>query len=186
VQYTNEQLKYGMLTGDVQIYKYLKHLYMQKVVKFVRKKGGSTEDAHTVYFETVCKIYLRMREGKFDTSKGKFGGYFMKIAHDLWVDKKREQKKENVMEDSENILSLLPDSQEDDNLLNRVKILRKHIASLSDKEQRILKLFYHQNKSAGVIAKEFKSTEGYIRILLMRSREKLRELIANDPDYLLC
>lgn len=77
------------------------------IVEFVKKNGGSQDDAHDVFQDGVIALYRNVRLEKF-RGESKIGTYLYSICRFIWYKKARKIVKQDTIED----LKELPGSED--------------------------------------------------------------------------
>lgn len=183
-KYTAQAIMEGILNRDLKIYKYLDSNFRWKTINYVRKNSGTKEDGEELYNDVLCNIYLNIECGKYDPDKGAFQGYFMQIMRNQWYQCLRKRKGLNIVELDEVIENTHPDTQdtEADNYYTLIGALKKHVETLKESEQELIRLFYFEQKSIDAVALQLDMTNDYTKVKLYRTREKLRKLANKDPE----
>ncbi len=183
-KYTARAIMEGILNRDLKIYKYLDANFRWKTINYVRKNSGTKEDGEELYNDVLCNIYLNIERGKYDPDKGTFQSYFMQIARNQWHHCLRKRKGiDNTVELNEVIENTHPDTPDDsDNYYTLVGLLKKHVETLKESEQELIRLFYYEQNSIDAVALQLGMTNDYTKVKLYRTREKLRKLANNDPE----
>jgi len=185
----NKQIADGILNGDPKIYSYIDKNFREKVILFVCSKSGSKADGKELYYSVVYEIYLNVKEGKYDASKGSFKGYFMAVARNRWFDRLRGQQRkggETISIYDKNTPEIPhydhPIGEEDLESI-KARAIKKHLSNLAEEDQLIIRMFYFARKSLNEIAEYLGINANNARQKLYRARERLRKLIKNDPEF---
>jgi len=184
-KYTAHTIMTGILNRDLKIYKYLDANFRWKTINYVRKNSGTKEDGEELYNDVLCSIYINIERGKYDSDKGTFKGYFMQVMRNQWnYCLRKRQKLESTVELNEVIENTHTDTEPDtdDNYYTLVSILKKHVETLKENEQELIRLFYYEQHSIDAVASLLGMTHDYTKVKLYRTREKLRKLTNNDPE----
>lgn len=186
-QYNKKEIIHGIINFDKELYKHLDTMYREKVVWHVIKNSGTREDGEELYNDTIFEIYLNIERGRYSADgTGTFGGYLMTIVRSRWVDRLRKRKLsfEELEVSNEQIPSDNETEATAEALKNqRIIAIRKHLERLSKDEQEYVRLYYFTQKSLPAIAEYFGTSYEYVRLKLYRIREKLKKMIANDPEF---
>lgn len=163
-----------ILDGDSQAVVELYNLYSPKISRYLGEKL-SPEDAqevlNDVFFEAVDSL-------SFLENRDNISSWLYKIAHNKVVDFYRKRKIKSVILSQVPFLKLVaaeinePEFQFEKNKIRDQ--IEDALLSLSDKYQKILKLYYEKNMSVKEIALDlnlsFKGTES----LLYRARQSFK------------
>ena len=182
-KYTAHAIMEGILSKDLKIYKYLDANFRWKTINYVRKNSGTNEDGEELYNDVLCNIYLNIERGKYDPDKGTFQSYFMQIMRNQWNYCLRKRRKlESTIELDEVIENTHPDTEVDDNYYSLVNILKKHVETMKESEQELIRLFYYEQHPIDAVAARLGMTNDYTKVKLYRTREKLKKLANGDPE----
>jgi len=185
-EYTTEAIMEGLMAHKPSIYNYLDTVYGPKVIKHVLKNSGTREDGEELYQDVLIEIYLNMEQGKFEADKGKFEAYFMTIIRRRWIDKIRRKPidtdpiEESPMQVSDTDIA---EQAEQDVYNEQVHAMRGYIQQLNEDERQLIDLYYYARQSIDVIAQQMGMTYDYTRLKLHRIREKLRNMVKDDPKF---
>ena len=186
-KYSKREIIHGIVHFDKELYKHLDTMYREKVVWHVTKNSGTREDGEELYNDAIFEIYLNIERGRYTTDgTGTFEGYLMTIVRGRWIDRlrKRKLKFEELEASNEQIPSDDEVEATAEALKNqRIIAIRKHLGRLSKDEQEYVRLYYFTQKSLQAIAEYFNTSYEYVRLKLYRIREKLKKMIANDPEF---
>lgn len=173
------------MNRDLKIYKYLDANFRWKTINHVRKNSGTKEDGEELYNDVLCNIYLNIERGKYNPDKGTFQSYFMQVMRNRWNNCLRKRKgladTTELNEVIENTYADPPDT-ESENYYTLVGVLKKHVETLKETEQELIRLFYYEENSIEAVARQLGMTHDYTKVKLYRTREKLRKLANDDPE----
>lgn len=157
------------------------------VEKLVRREGGSSEEAKDIFQGVLLAMLNYCRKIDFRLT-APLSGLAYGIGKKLWLKKmkKKIDSKITFYDESEYVdMEHLFKLQADEALsAHRLQLIRKHMSSLTPKEQLVLNLYYMEQKSHREIAEivPFKNEES-ARVQKFRYLKKLTELVMNDPDF---
>jgi len=179
-KYNKKEIIKGIINFDKEIYKYLDTTYREKVAGHVLKNSGTREDGEELYQDVVFEIYLNIKRGRYSADgDGTFEGYFWTIAKRRWVDKLRKRKWSFDPLDPD-----IPYFKESEHIKNeRILAIRKYLGQLLPDEQEYIQLYYFTKESIQTIADYFGTTYGGAQQKLHEIRRKLRQMIADDPEF---
>jgi len=184
-KYTAEVIMEGILNRDLKIYKYLDANFRWKTINHVRKNSGTTEDGEELYNDVLCNIYLNIERGKYDPTKGTFQSYFMQVMRNRWHNCLRKRKGlQNTVAINEVIENTHTETvdTEAENYYTLVQVLKRHLETLKENEQELIRLFYYEQNSIDAVALQLGMSHDYTKVKLYRTREKLRKLANDDPE----
>lgn len=186
-KYTLKEIIAGLLSRDIKVYRYLEKEYCPKIITYVRKNSGTREEGQELYQDTVYKMYVSVERGKYNPELGKFGAYFMTIAHRSWIDELRKRSKSFSVIPIDETLEQISDTdeveqEEQEHYYRDLEKLLDCLAKLPKKDQEMIHLFYFAKQPLDVIAKRMNITYKYARTKIDRIRKKLRKMMDNSPD----
>lgn len=186
-EYSKTEIIRGIIVTDELMYNYLDAKYREKVIKYVRDNSGVREDGEELYQDVIIELYLQIKRGKYDANgRGTFKGYFWTITKRKWIDKLRKRKlKFDELKASNEATPYITEAEEEAEYLKNRRILaiKKYLKQLSRDERDYIRLYYFAKKSTQAIADYFGTTCGNVRKKLCKIREKLRKMIADDPEF---
>ncbi len=186
--YTNQQIAKGIIACDDKIYLYLVECFLKKVITHVCRNSGSREDGEELFDDVVLSIFEKIQDGKFDVNGGAFGGYFMTIVRNKWLDHLRKQHRVIHTEDLDVTSQTISGYDEgelvaEEIYLIQLRAISKHLQHLKKDEQEFMRMYYYAKQSLKTIAEYLGITDGNARVKHLRIKEKLRKMIANDPEF---
>jgi len=183
------QIKEGIFTQDLKVYKYLDKKFRPKTIAHVKANTGTVADADALYNQVLFQIYLNIENGKYQVEEGKFAAYFTRVMHYRWKDILRQRKRKRTIKTTELEVNLEVAEDElyplegDFTEANNATCLHKHINTLKDQDQQILKWYYFENLKQTDIAKKIDKTAAYVKQRIHRIREQLKTNLSADPDF---
>ena len=153
------------------------------IEKFILKNSGNSLDAEDIFQEAIIIIYRRVINNELflDCS---FNTYLFSVCKVLWYKELRNKKKfysRNFEEEATNHLDDTLLSMKDD--YDKLNLIQKHLTKINSDCRKLLLLFYN-NVPLKEISQIFGfSGENYAKKRKFTCKEKLIELIKNDPRY---
>lgn len=116
-------------------------LYKQdykQVERYVRKNGGSKEDAQDVFQNGVIKILLYVRERENIKTNFNLSGFLFTCCKNLWLNQIKKRKYElNYVEENSEIAKDLNDFE---TIRNRKEVIVEIISQMTERCKNILRL----------------------------------------------
>lgn len=183
---TDEELAISYIGGNHKAFDELLLRNQNKLYSYILFIVHDKELANDLFQDTFVKAIMKMNEGKYQTT-GKFSAWLMRIAHNVIIDKYREQKADRIIEwDEDNDLSNIGEShlKEYDieckyikqQILNDVKSIMEQLPT-SQKE--VVFMRFYQNLSFKEIAEitnvSINTSLGRMRYALMNMRRIARD-----------
>ena len=183
---SDEELALEYIDGNNGAFDLLLSRNETKLFSYILFMVRDRHVAEDVFQDTFVKIIVKLNEGKYRTT-GKFSAWAMRIAHNVIMDRFREQKVENVVEtDDENDMSnislseLLVSNAEDSFV--RTQVLRdveKIMNKLPDSQREVVYMRFYQNLSFREIAEikdmSINTALGRMRYAVINMRRMARE-----------
>jgi RNA polymerase sigma factor (sigma-70 family) len=177
-KYSDLDIIDGVRRQDNRILSYLYNSYYKMVSDYVRKNGGSDDDAGEVMQESVVSLYRQITSGEFSV-KSDLKGYFFGVARNLWIAQLRHRSRLAYFEDEPADLSL----NEDQYKAMLERIVARSFALLAEDCQTVLTLY-----GDGLSYEEIADRMGlknavYARRKMYLCKEALMKIIKTDPEY---
>lgn len=183
---TDEELALEYIDGNNSAFDLLLSRNQTKLFSYILFMVRDRNVAEDVFQDTFVKIIVKLNEGKYRTT-GKFSAWVMRIAHNVIMDRFREQKVENVVEaaddnDMSNVtLSELLVSNAEDSFV-RTQVLRdveKIMNMLPETQREVVFMRFYQNLSFREIAEikdmSINTALGRMRYAVINMRKMARE-----------
>ena len=183
---TDEELALEYIDGNNSAFDLLLSRNQTKLFSYILFMVRDRNVAEDVFQDTFVKIIVKLNEGKYRTT-GKFSAWVMRIAHNVIMDRFREQKVENVVEaaddnDMSNVtLSELLVSNAEDSFV-RTQVLRdveKIMNMLPETQREVVFMRFYQNLSFREIAEikdmSINTALGRMRYAVLNMRKMARE-----------
>ena len=152
------------------------------ICKLVRDHGGSEDDAKDVFQDAVIVLYEKAQQPDFQLTS-KFSTLFYGVCNNLW--RSRQQKKSASEVTIPDHAKYIADGSAEVDLLQveRGKLFYRALRQLGDDCQKLLELFF-QKRSMDDIAQQMGfASEGYARRRKSQCKDRLVELVKNDPAF---
>jgi RNA polymerase sigma factor (sigma-70 family) len=155
------------------------------ISSYVKKHGGSNDDAKDVFQESIIIIFRQIEEKSLDIKTG-FENYLYGIARIIWLkilrNKEIRDRNINLLEEPEHEYQLSDDLIDDE---LELRIFRKHFLTLGKECQKLLTLSFNDvpNKTISEMM-EYKN-EKVVSNVRYKCKEKLEQKIKNDPEYII-
>ncbi len=150
-------------------------------VKFVLAKGGTREEADTIFCDTIVNFVKACYRPDFEI-KSNLENYFFGVTRNLWYRTLRERDKTTNTEDIPEEV----DSETPEILLlqgERKEFLRQILALVDAKCRKVLTLWAHNVKMKAIAAKMAYSSAEVVRKKKHFCLKKLIALVNEHPDY---
>jgi len=165
-----------VLNGDQSSFAILVGRHKNMAFTIANRILKNREEAEEITQDAFLKAYKSLKSFK---QKSKFSTWLYKIVYNLSVSQVRKKKTKvySIDDDEKQHFELPEASYKMDELeqKDQKKYLEKAIEQLSEEEQTIILLFYHQELSSEEIASIVNLSISNVKVKLFRVRKKLYE-----------
>ncbi len=139
--------------GDEEVIDQTYRQYRQEFIRWMRKKYAvSDEEAREFYQEIFCRFLVQVQNGKLTYITFSLKTYLFGIGRNLFSEKKRKDIRFDHEIDEERIADSNEDSIQKKEREVDYYFLEKSLQLLDANHQRLLEMFYYENKSMDYIA----------------------------------
>ena len=138
----------------------IKNLYTNnrtKIFSMILKNNGTYDDASDILQEGVITVWNNYKADKISYLYCTLDTYLYAVCRNKWLNELRRRGKSSLKLINEAISEQTPNESEVDFLIeneDKIKVIEKEIFSLGETCQKVLKLFYYENRSMVEIATE--------------------------------
>ncbi|MHA7056795.1 RNA polymerase sigma factor [Aquimarina sp. M1] len=178
----NQEVIDGIITGDYAILKAFYKRNLPFVRKYIVQNGGAGEDIEDIFQDSLILVYNKLRSGSLQIDLS-IHSYFIGVCKNKWRNQQRRQYK--VLYDDSLIVKKEDDTQSVIDTIteeDQAALFYKHLHNLNNKNRNILQLFF-EGKSMREISTITGYSEGYTRKKKCISKNKLIQMILQDPEY---
>lgn len=176
---SDEQLVKNYANGDSDAFDTLLARYQQKIYSYILFLVHDDEVADDLFQETFMKAIVTIRQGRYVES-GRFSAWLTRIAHNLVIDKYRQDRNSNVISNDASDADLFNDVSLSDITVEMKMITEQSLTDvgrllkeLPDNQKEVLYMRFYQDLSFKEIAD---ATEVSINTALGRMRYGLINL----------
>ena len=176
---SDEQLVKNYANGDSDAFDTLLARYQQKIYSYILFLVHDDEVADDLFQETFMKAIVTIRQGRYVES-GRFSAWLTRIAHNLVIDKYRQDRNSNVISNDASDADLFNDVSLSDITVEMKMITEQSITDvgrllkeLPDNQKEVLYMRFYQDLSFKEIAD---ATGVSINTALGRMRYGLKNL----------
>ncbi len=155
---TDEQLVNNYAQGDNTAFDILLSRYQQKLYSYILFLVHDAEVANDLFQETFVKAIMRIRQGRYVES-GKFSAWLTRIAHNLVIDKYRQDKNSNVISNDASDADLFNDAALSDITVEMKMITEQSLSDvgrllgeLPENQREVIYMRFYQDMSFKEIA----------------------------------
>ena len=182
---SDEQLVSNYAAGDNAAFDELLARYRQKLYSYILFLVRDDDAADDLFQETFMKAIVTIRQGRYVES-GKFSAWLMRIAHNLVVDKYRQDRACNVVSNDAGDIDLFNDARLSDVTVEMKMITRQSLADvgrmlelLPDNQREVITMRFYRDMSFKEIADatgvSINTALGRMRYALINLRKMVNE-----------
>lgn len=186
MEYSDSETISGIIKGDWKVLKFVHWRYFPQICDYVRKKGGTIEDAKDVFQETLYAVIKMITKENF-TLKSELFSLIYTIAKNQWANVLRDRRETRVnlpdynsFNEETNDLSEIQDKNEIEELEGR--LFYENYDKLSNDCKKVLRLSLEKH-SITEMAEILGVTEKYVKKRKYQCKNFLIEGISNNPYY---
>lgn len=155
---SDEQLVENYANGDSDAFDTLLARYQQKIYSYILFLVHDDEVADDLFQETFMKAIVTIRQGRYVES-GRFSAWLTRIAHNLVIDKYRQDRNSNVISNDASDADLFNDVSLSDITVEMKMITEQSLTDvgrllkeLPDNQKEVLYMRFYQDLSFKEIA----------------------------------
>lgn len=155
---SDEQLVKNYANGDSDAFDTLLARYQQKIYSYILFLVHDDEVAYDLFQETFMKAIVTIRQGRYVES-GRFSAWLTRIAHNLVIDKYRQDRNSNVISNDASDADLFNDASLSDITVEMKMITEQSLTDvgrllkeLPDNQKEVLYMRFYQDLSFKEIA----------------------------------
>ena len=155
---SDEQLVKNYANGDSYAFDTLLARYQQKIYSYILFLVHDDEVADDLFQETFMKAIVTIRQGRYVES-GRFSAWLTRIAHNLVIDKYRQDRNSNVISNDASDADLFNDASLSDITVEMKMITEQSLTDvgrllkeLPDNQKEVLYMRFYQDLSFKEIA----------------------------------
>lgn len=155
---SDEQLVKNYANGDSDAFDTLLARYQQKIYSYILFLVHDDEVADDLFQETFMKAIVTIRQGRYVES-GRFSAWLTRIAHNLVIDKYRQDRNSNVISNDASDADLFNDASLSDITVEKKMITEQSLTDvgrllkeLPDNQKEVLYMRFYQDLSFKEIA----------------------------------
>lgn len=155
---SDEQLVKNYANGDSDAFDTLHARYQQKIYSYILFLVHDDEVADDLFQETFMKAIVTIRQGRYVES-GRFSAWLTRIAHNLVIDKYRQDRNSNVISNDASDADLFNDVSLSDITVEMKMITEQSLTDvgrllkeLPDNQKEVLYMRFYQDLSFKEIA----------------------------------
>lgn len=189
-KFTDEELVMKYSAGDNSAFDTLLSRYQQKLYSYILFQVHDRDVADDIFQETFVKAIVTIRQGRYVES-GRFSAWLTRIAHNMIIDKFRQERSNNVVSNDAGDLDLFNNASLSDITIEMKMIteqslcdVKRLLAELPENQREVIVMRFYRNLSFKEIAE---ATGVSINTALGRMRYGILNLrrMVNERDIVL-
>lgn len=183
-EFSVEEIIEGIKARDNCVLQYIYKIYYPTVHHLIITNSGTPDDAKDVFQECIIIIFRKVKEQEHFLLNSSFKTFMYSIARHVWLKHLRNQKYEGQkIQDQQSFIELKDEPFKVSNEDLKMSLYQKYFKLLPEDCQNILKLTARDIPQKEIAqALNFKS-ENYVKKRKHNCKEKLIEMIKQDPQY---
>lgn len=157
-KFTDEELVKKYSEGDNTAFDMLLSRYKQKLYSYILFQVHDSDVADDIFQETFVKAIVTIRQGRYVES-GKFSAWLVRIAHNMIIDRFRQERSSNVVSNDAGDTDLFNNASLSDITVEMKMIteqslsdVRRLLRELPDNQREVIYMRFYQNLSFKEIA----------------------------------
>ena len=152
--------------------------HKSRIWRYLRYLGCDRDQAEDLTQETFVKVLEKPFE---DRGEKAAASYLLTVARNLFISHIRKTSRISTLEDMDMADATWQEAHENENGLNdgddRLTALRGCMEKLTGQAREAITLFYEEQLSGQALADRLGLSEKYVRVLLYRIRQTLKECV---------
>ncbi|HOX76675.1 MAG TPA: sigma-70 family RNA polymerase sigma factor [Bacteroidales bacterium] len=182
--YTDDAIIDGLKKRDNGIIRYIYKEYYPTIKFLITTNSGTDTDAEDVFQDALVVLYRKIaKENLLLTSS--FKTFLYSICRNLWLQRLDRRVFSSEFMEVEDLgemqESLHPEHPEEEQ--EKYRLFQQHFLQLSPDCQKVLKLFMGKTSLKEIADIMGFKTEKYAKTRKFMCKEKLKEMIINDPYF---
>lgn len=182
--YTDQEFLDGIRRRDNAVLAAVYRLYCSRVTAFIKRQGGSEQEAQDVLQEAIIAVFINVQRPDFYFING-FEAYLFGICQHQWLKKNRyETRRSRVSLDTPEVLHLDADTAAAGEYADRQRLFMEKFKALPEGCRELLRLSVLEGKTPEVTAGQlgFGSLNYYYK-RKSHCKDKLEALVRADPNF---
>ncbi len=182
---TDDQLVALYLEGSNKAFDELLNRHKERLYSYIHFIVRSHDVAEDLFQETFVKAIVTMQQGRYN-SDGKFSAWLTRIAHNLVIDRFRQERNENVISNDESEVDLFNNSAYSEGTIESrmvneqvLKDVRRLVDHLPDCQREVIYMRFYQSLSfkdiATITGVSINTALGRVRYALINLRRIAEE-----------
>lgn len=172
----------ALIKNDTKILKEIFDNNYYKVLGFILKNKGQSEDAEDIFQKALLQLAIRYKKESFEI-KTSFEAYFFTVCKNLW---RRELNKRKIKVTNDGVVELKDDDTDIAMATleqERWELYNTYFEKLSENCKQVLKLFFKRTPYKEIVKRFNYSSETVARQRVFKCKNKLKSLISSDRRF---
>lgn len=177
-----QQIKEGK---DKEVVAELYKKVLPTILLYVKRNGGTQDDAHDVFQESLMILYKKVFKGEKDAVEN-IEGYLYKIGIYTWIKKVKESNRYHLVEDDSELDKVLNYSINETSYSHKQpEIIKAVLENVGDKCKELLQLsIYSEVSQDDIMIRMGFGTIGAVKMQYKRCKKKVINLLKSKPELL--
>jgi len=185
MHYIDEAILEGILLRDNDVINYIYKVYYPSIKYFIISNSGHEEDVEDIFQDSLIIIYKKLKNKDLQLVNCSFKTFLYSVCRNLWLKEleKRKNRKENVIEDTEEFIDVnggISTVQEEN---EKFKLYQLHFSRLSEDCQKVLRLFLDKVPLREIARIMGYGSEKYAKKRKYQCKETLIKKIKSDTNF---
>ena len=182
ISHKDQYLIKGIASNDSAVINEIYDRFLGRIAHFIKQNNGSEADARDLFQEALIAIYQKSRDAEPELSAG-FFTYLYAICRNLWLKKLRKKGREGVTMDTETVSITETGVEDAIEKQQRLSLYREKFKQLGEDCRKLLELFFEGVSMSEIAERLSYSSVGYVKKRKFQCKQKLVEMIQQDPLY---
>jgi RNA polymerase sigma-70 factor (ECF subfamily) len=171
--------------GDPQTQEHFVAYFGELIQKKLRAKVSSPQAVADLCQETFVRVFKVVRTGGGIRHPERFGPFVIAVCNHVLMEHYRSSKREDPLEDEDS--DMFPDHHSIDPLNSvidkqNVQIVGRILETLTEKERRVLKEVFFDERDKDDVCRDFGVDRDYLRVLVHRAKQSFKSQYLKGKD----
>jgi RNA polymerase sigma-70 factor (ECF subfamily) len=171
--------------GDLPTQEHFVAYFGELIQKKLRSRLNSPQLVADLRQETFARVFKVVRKGDGIRHPERLGPFVVAVCNHVLMEHYRSSSRETPLEDEQG--DIFPDTQSLDPLTRvmdkqTVEIVRSVLDELSEKERRVLKEVFLDERDKAEVCRDFGVDRDYLRVLVHRAKQSFKSKYLKGKD----
>lgn len=174
-----EDFRKLLIEKKPEVFQLLYRKYANMIIGHVKKNSGSDQDAQELIQLTMVKLWLAVKEGRYE-EQGKLDHFVFQIAANSWREELRRRKNQGADEIDQRAYNLVDNSEESYDLAiqkdRKLQAIHQALKQLKGDCREIIELYHLKQGSLKEMAVQLNYNYNNLRKKIFDCRNKLKKI----------